>query len=543
MVSLKGGVLMGKVLLVIFLLFSTGVPVYSQEDESEKNDEGSRVVEVDETQEVRELILNKKFYELDNYSRKKIYIDKFSPEGELSFRSLDPKILTVDGDGFMVAKAPGKTSVEVALTFENSEEDLVEIVDVEVLKEDGEIIFSKNEFFLIRGLYFDLEYTLEGKIKSQELIWESSDPSVAVVENGRVTGRKLGSTRITASAKNKSASMVVNVTAPLEDLAFNPDALEMLVGEEKELPSLVYAPYDTTSKKTPDFSLEDNQVVSLDGNLLKAEKVGETILKAKINDITAELSVLVRPNKNIRNADLITLEIDSQDQEQITFKNPDLSLYKNNYFSLHLPVEETKVFLEEKTTLDIFIVLDDVLYQDNMKAIDELILEEEIVALFEGKDIRIHLLDKNNMPQIVYEFSHGFDQAVNLKYSVNELEEHHELFQLVQTHACHLLFSNSNGFPEKTRAKIPAQTLGSHKKILHFVYQINNKELSENIQEVSIDSQEYLNLDLDGDEYIITLSKVSNVDDSKVIVTLSIILFTSLLSGVLFYYYKVHNKN
>lgn len=533
---------MGKVIMVVLLSLSTLMPVFSEE--SHLDDKVITIVDekVEEEKEVRELVINKKSYDLDVYSRKQLSIDSYSEGGQLSFISLDPKIVSVDDEGFMVASSPGKTSIEVRLSFPE-EDDLLETISVQVLQDDGLINFKESEFFLIRDLYFDVEYSLEGNIKPQELIWESSNPSVAGVENGRVNGLKIGTTRITASAKDVSASMEVTVTAPLKGLAFNPDKIEMIIGEEKELPSIVYAPYDTTTAKNPIFSINDDEVVVLDGTVLQAQKVGETKVFAKINDIVTELSIIVRPDKNSRDADVLTLMIESQDEDQITFRNPDLSLYQNNYFSLHLPVEETLAFLEDKKTADILIVLDDILYAEDMKAIDEMMIEQEIVALFEGKDIRIHLLNKDNIPEIVYEFSHGSENNINLKYNVNELVENDELFSLVQTQAYHLFFDNNEGFPEKTVAKVPAKATGSHYKLLHFVYEVKDQELSDTNQELTIDSQDYLNIDLTGDNYLITLSKVSNVNDSKVIVTLSVILFISLLSGVLFYYYKAHNKD
>ena len=546
---------MGKVITVFFLLTSTITPVLSQESESlDTNETNFVVVEEKTTKETTQedaleeeevestLIINKKSYELEVHSSKRITIDEVSETGELSFTSLDPKIVSVDNAGTMNALSSGKTSIEIRLSLEG-QDDLVELVSVEVLKESGVVRFKEAEFFLIRTLYFDVAYKLEGNIKASELIWESSDPSIASVENGRVTGLKLGTAKITASSHDSSASMTVHVTAPLKSLAFNPETIEMFIGEEKSLPGLVYAPYDTTTAKDPVFTVEDDGVVELDGTTLHANKVGETKITASINDVKTELKVLVRPNKNSRDADILTLNIDSQDEEQITFTNPDLSNHDNNYFSVNLPIEETVEYLKDKQSADIFIMLEDSFYYDGMKAMDELIIDQAIMEMFEGKDIRIHLLNKNNVPQIVYEFSEASSHSINLKYSVNELDEKDELFSLVQTQAYQVIFENDLGFPNKTVAKIPALALDSHFKQLHFIYEVRNKELVDTEQELTIDSNDYLNVELESNHYLITLSKVSNVNDSKVIVTLSLVLFTSLISGVLFYYYKTHKKN
>lgn len=547
---------MGKVVMVFFLLMSTIAPVFSQESETEDSNE-PKLTAREETEETNEevsdqdeeetiearLMVSKQSYTLEAHSSIQISIDEVSEQDKLSFKSKDSKIVSVDDAGFMNALSAGETSVEIRLNLED-EDDLVENISIKVLEESGRVKFKSSEFFLIRDLYFDVDYVLEGNIKASELIWESSDPSIAAVENGRVTGLKLGSATITASSADSLASMKVYVSAPLKSLAFNPDRLEMIIGDQTELPSLVYAPYDTTTNKNPVFTLEkDNGVVELDGKTLRAKKVGESTIKASIGEIVTELTILVRPDKNSRDADLITLNIESQDQEQITFVNPDLSVYKNKYFSINLPTEESIEFLRDKDSADIFIMLDDILFDDDMKAIDEMIIDKEIMEVFEGKDVRVHLLNQKNKPQIVYEFSQAHHQAVNLKVIVNDIDEKDDLFALVQTQAYQVLFNNLEGFPQGTVAKIPAEKLDSHLKQLHFVYEVKNKSLIDTGQELSIDSKNYLNVELNGDHYLITLSKVSSVNDSKVIVTLSLILFTSLISGVLFYYHKTHKKN
>ena len=545
---------MNKLLLVFVLLFSTIVPVSSEElqDLDQKN---VAVVEADEdvnTQEDVEsepeskvdLIINTKSYQVEVFSSSKI---NFVDDGEstYSFISLNPKIASVDSQGYISGVAAGKTEIDIKLTPKTGEA-ITKKVSVEVFSiepDPGSIKFTESEFYLIRDLYFEVEYLLEGGLDSSSLIWESSRPSVAEVENGRVTGLEIGSTTITAYSGDASASMEVYVSAPLKNLAYNPEHLEMLVGESKELPALVYAPYDTTTDKAPVISVEDPTIVDLENNVITAKAVGKTKIWASINDVVAELSIEVRPEKNKSGANIITMQIESIQDEQITFKTSDLGLYDQQLFSINLPIEETLDFMNDKTEMDIFIVLDDSMYSQDMKKIDEIILAEEIMEELGNKTMRVHLLNQNNVPMFIYEFHQGHNQAVNLKHSVYEVQEKDPLFSLVNTKAYHVSFKNKGNFPKGTIVKIPAQATDSHYKQLHFVYQVKNHNLVDTDQEVMIDSQDYLNLEVTGESYLITLSKVSKTNDSGVIVTLSIVLFAVLISGIGFYYYKVHYKN
>ena len=532
---------MKKLFLVLILLISLTVPVFSEEPQDLEGAVLALETTSEEQENKIELTIRKTTYELEVYDQTMILLET-SGEGQLEFESLDPSIVSVDATGYMRAISSGST--DIIIRFVPSQgESLSETISVQVLRDDGAILLKETEFYLIRDLYFDVAYSLEGSIEEGELIWESSKPSVASVENGRVTGKSIGSTTIRVSSKEVSASMNVYVTAPLQALAYNPEKLDMILGEETELPPLVYAPYDTTTSKEASVKIVDPTILELSNNKITALKVGQTKVIAEINGVFGELVVNVRPEKNKKGANIITLKTESQDQNQISFKAPDLALYEKELYSINLPLTETLEFLDTRDEGDIFIILDDSLYSNDMKKIDELVLAQEIMEKLEGKLIRIHLLNQNNQPKVIYEFKHGAESVLDLKFTVKELKESDSLYSLVNTKVYHASFASKEGFPPLTSVKIPAQATDAHYKQLHFIYQVKNNALSENNQEVSIDSQDYLNIELEGSSYLITLSKVSTVDDSKVIVTLSIVLFLSLLSGLLFYYYKAHYIN
>lgn len=509
-----------------------------------ENDEESSTTDTEQNQEdeKNDLLIDKKTYTLEAYSTERILIT-VEGDGEVSFNSLDTSIVTVDDTGQMMAISSGKTKVSITLTPEN-EEEFTKEVTVEVLREDGEINFKKEKFYLIRDLYFDVDYSISGQIDKTEIIWESSNPSVAEVENGRVFGNNIGETIITASVRDISASMVVEVTVPLKDLEFNPNQIDMALNDEVDLPELVYVPYDTTNTAKPTFSVDNEEIVTLENGVLHAKKVGETTVTATINDIVTTMQVTIRPTRNERGADVIELVKESEDDNQITYRTPNIDSYNSNMFAVHLPVDEVLEFMKDKDEIDILIVLNDEFYLENMKRLDGIFIDKEIMQELKGKDANIHLLNQENNPNIIYNFNESFETELNLKYQLNEIEDSDPLYSLVNTKSYHLTFDNDLGLPVNSNVKIPAKSVGANYKQLHFVYRVDSDRtaIEDTNQEMMIDSQDYLNVEVSEKDYIITLSKVSTKDDSKVIIVLSVILVLIVLSGIGTYYYKTRYK-
>ena len=79
------------------------------------------------------------------------------------------------------------------------------------------------------------EVTLDGEATETAAEWSSSDPTVASVENGKVTALKEGETRITASAEGVSAVCEVTVAAAEFTVSLDKAELALFVGESAQL--------------------------------------------------------------------------------------------------------------------------------------------------------------------------------------------------------------------------------------------------------------------------------------------------------------------
>ncbi|WZU00496.1 Ig-like domain-containing protein [Erysipelothrix sp. D19-032] len=120
---------------------------------------------------------------------------------------------------------------------------------------------------------------------------------VATVENGTVTGHSIGATTISASIGDQVASIKVNVVVPLESITFNPESLSIIEGNSKDLPGLIYVPYDTSTKRHVEYSVKDPSIVKIDESMIVGLNVGKTTITATVNGISTVLAIEVTPKQ------------------------------------------------------------------------------------------------------------------------------------------------------------------------------------------------------------------------------------------------------
>lgn len=90
-----------------------------------------------------------------------------------------------------------------------------------------------------------------GDYTESDLIWSSSNPEIASVENGTVTPHKAGTTDITVSVNGTELSDVckVTVTQSAQGIAISQDTMELSVGGKKGDLSVSISPSDANNKK------------------------------------------------------------------------------------------------------------------------------------------------------------------------------------------------------------------------------------------------------------------------------------------------------
>ena len=125
--------------------------------------------------------------------------------------------------------------------------------------------------------------------------WNSEEPSVATVKNGLVTAVGAGTTTITATCGEKTATCKVTVNAsPLQEVRLDKSELEILKNDSETLTATL-VPANTTDDRTVTWSTnaEDVATVNQSGRVT-GKKEGTAVITAKVGDKEASCTVTVK---------------------------------------------------------------------------------------------------------------------------------------------------------------------------------------------------------------------------------------------------------
>lgn len=234
----------------------------------------------------------------------------------------EPSVATVSEDGSVEARAPGRTLIRVRLAGLMVEVPVVVEAEgpfVGLVLEPSSVSIQPGELRSLRAIALRrsgerVDVTRNGTRFS------SSAPAVASVDaDGTVVGRARGRAQVEVIIPGLRATAEVFVTpAGPFSLSFEPSSLDLEVGDV-----VTYALTQVfAGGVTADLTLDPNVVYTAspdapftvqDGRL-SALRVGEGTLEARVGEVTARLSVVVRaPVVALRfEPDLIAVEVDGR---------------------------------------------------------------------------------------------------------------------------------------------------------------------------------------------------------------------------------------
>ena len=159
------------------------------------------------------------------------------------------------------------------------------------------ITVNPTSLSLVEGETGNLTATISpADADDKTVVWDSSDKSIASVENGTVTALKAGSASITARSVDGgfTASCSVSVVAKTIDVAsisLSKEELTLTEGDSETITATV-KPDDATDK-TVTWTSSDPAVATVDGGKIEAVKEGVATITAKAGDKTATCKVTV----------------------------------------------------------------------------------------------------------------------------------------------------------------------------------------------------------------------------------------------------------
>lgn len=221
----------------------------------------------------------------------------------VNWYSGDINIASVSAQGIVTAHNSGKTYIYVELADNPSIKDSCLVT---VYQPVSGIQLNVAEKELKVGEYYDLSTTVSpSDADNKNVIWKSEDETIASVSNGRITAKKAGKVKITASsAEDSTINAVCNITVvqPVEGVALSQSTYTLNgIGETVQLNATV-TPEDA-SNKTVNWKSSDEKVCIVSNGMVVAVGYGSAVIIAITADggFMATCTVTVNNTTGIQN--------------------------------------------------------------------------------------------------------------------------------------------------------------------------------------------------------------------------------------------------
>lgn len=187
-----------------------------------------------------------------------------------TWRSFDESIVSVNGDGVITANEVGETYVTVTIP-----EGFTASIHIKVIDKSTGIQLSQEEYGVTVGTTTLIGYTLTPSNATTTLTWKSLDETIATVNNGVITGVKVGSTYVVVtSADGYSATCKVKVSQFATGITLESSQYLVEMGTTQQI-GYTFTPADATAALT--WKCLDETVATVDANgVVTAVGVGNT---------------------------------------------------------------------------------------------------------------------------------------------------------------------------------------------------------------------------------------------------------------------------
>ena len=167
-------------------------------------------------------------------------------------------------------------------------------------QEPNLISLSETTITLSEDKTHQLVVTIDDSLKNYLVFWTMRDESIASVEDGLVTAKKVGSTICTVQVGKYSANCAVNVTnfEPLADLniILNETEYNLNVNDTFTLPIVVKYGSETIADYTISGEPSNSNVVSFTNGILTALAVGQSDILLTVTYESCTANKLINVN-------------------------------------------------------------------------------------------------------------------------------------------------------------------------------------------------------------------------------------------------------
>jgi serine/threonine protein kinase len=223
-------------------------------------------------------------------------------EPVLSWQSADRSIATVTSDGVVTAVRPGRVSLSatsgpasgtISLTIEAprgpTPAQPARVAAVAIEPDGGTVRVNESLRLTARARAAD------GQALNRAITWESSDPTIASVRNGVVTGHGVGTATIMASRDDGQDRVTVRVTPiPIQRVTVDPSQVTLRVSETTQLTARAFDPDgNLMSGQSFDWQSTDPRVAGVVGGRVTATGAGTATISAHSGGQVAAAQITV----------------------------------------------------------------------------------------------------------------------------------------------------------------------------------------------------------------------------------------------------------
>ncbi|MCH5270422.1 MAG: Ig-like domain-containing protein [Lachnospiraceae bacterium] len=179
-----------------------------------------------------------------------------------------------------------------------------------------ELTLHETSLSLVVGQEKTLEVTVKPETEKDKLNWTSDKPSVATVENGKVTAVAAGTAEITVKAGDMTAKCTVTVTDANVSITIDPASTSVLSGESKDL-TITITGGSASGQAT--IKTSDKNIATLSTETLAAD--GKTTVKVTgVGAGTATITVTYKVG-NVEKSATATVKVLSKDNKLVDKNN------------------------------------------------------------------------------------------------------------------------------------------------------------------------------------------------------------------------------
>lgn len=246
----------------------------------------------------------------DSHTMNVTYTPENATYKNLKWTSSKPTVATVD-NGVVKALSAG-TTIVVATSEDGGYKATCIITVVQPVTVTG-ITLNTNKFELVNGESASVIATITpADATNKNINWVSNDETIAVVENGRIQAKGVGTTKITATTEDGGYTSFCDVTvlpAQANGVTLDKSNVCITIGETDTLTATITP--SVAENKNVIWKSEDESIVTVDNGVLQAVGVGTTTITVttEISGYTDSCEVTVLPI-NVTGIELDKSELD-----------------------------------------------------------------------------------------------------------------------------------------------------------------------------------------------------------------------------------------